>query len=70
MIPDTVSTVMWATVGGATWENGGGAAAIPGVPEALERECVCQNVLQLRHGRVICGKSIHSVHALSNSFKF
>ena len=65
-----VSTEMWVTVGGGTWEDGGGAAAIPVVPVELERDCVCQNVRQLRHGRVICGKSIHSVHALSNSFKF
>ena len=48
VIPDTVCTVMWVTVCGATWEDGGGAAAIPVVPAALERKCVCQNVLQLR----------------------
>ena len=54
MIPDTVSTEMWVTVGGATWEDGGGTAAIPVVPEALEKESVCQNVLQLRRERVLC----------------
>ena len=43
-----VSTVMWVTVGGAIWEDGGGAAAIPVVPAALEKEYVCYNVLQLR----------------------
>ena len=70
VIPDTVSTVMWVTVGGVTWEHGGGAATIPVVPEALEREGVWQKVLQLRRERVLCWKSVRFVHALLTSFKF
>ena len=45
---------MWVTVGGATWEDGGETVAIPAVPAALERESVCQNVLQLRCEKVLC----------------
>ena len=60
-------------VGDSGWGHlrvGGGAAAIPVVPEALERESVCQNVLQLQCERVLCGKSVSFVHALLTSFKF
>ena len=43
---------------------------MPVFTEVLDREYVCQNVLQLRRKRVLCGKSVHSVHALATSFNF
>ena len=71
MIPDTVSIVMWVTVGGATWEDGSGAAAMPVILEALESESVCQNALQLRcKGGGGSVERVHSVRTLSTSFKF
>ena len=58
LTPDTVGRITCVTVGGTTWEHGGGAATLPNA--TVLGEGVCQNVL-----KELRGCCVHSAHALT-----